>query len=148
MSSRRRVRGLVALSALLLGASVLSACDNGDDIQGGGSADDTTGASSGPSAGSGSSSGASDGASGSADATPAGMGTNVKHKTDVPVSTELKVFRSTGGSAPSPSAAPAASAPSTAPSPATAASGRPTTCSSRARRTPCRRASRVTTATW
>ena len=44
-SRRRRVRGLVALSALLLGTSMLSACDNGDDLAGGGSADDTTGAS-------------------------------------------------------------------------------------------------------
>src|SRR4051794_28469751 len=43
-SPRTRVRGLVAVSALLLGASMLSACDNGDDIQGG-SADDTTGVS-------------------------------------------------------------------------------------------------------
>jgi len=93
MSSRRRVRGLVALSALLLGASVLSACNNGDDIQGG-SADDTTGASSGDS--SGSTSGASDGSSASADVKPAGMGTNVKHQTDVPVSTELKVFAKNG----------------------------------------------------
>ena len=49
MSSRRhRVRGLVGLAALLLGASMLSACDNGPDLPGaGGSADDTTGASSG-----------------------------------------------------------------------------------------------------
>jgi hypothetical protein len=46
MSPRsRRVRGLVALAALLLGASMLSACDNGDDIIGGGSADDTSGSS-------------------------------------------------------------------------------------------------------
>ena len=31
-SSHARVRGLVALSALLLGTSMLTACDNGDDI--------------------------------------------------------------------------------------------------------------------
>ena len=42
-SSRRRIRGLVALSALLLSASVLTACDNGDDLPGAGSADDTAG---------------------------------------------------------------------------------------------------------
>ena len=86
MSSRqRRVRGLVALAALLLGASMLSACDNGDDIPGGGSADDTSGASAAsgdPSAGS----------SESSDDDPAGsVSTNVKRKTDVPVSTQLQV---------------------------------------------------------
>ena len=91
-SRRRRVRGLVALSALLLGTSMLSACDNGDDIDNGGSADDTTGASAGsgdPSADS------SDGSSDSED--PAGsVSTNIKRKTDVPVSTELQVFAHNG----------------------------------------------------
>jgi lipoprotein-anchoring transpeptidase ErfK/SrfK len=82
-SHRRRLRGLVALSALLLGASVLTACDNGEDIHGAGSADDTTGVSSG------SGSGDSDGDS---DEPPAGaISTNVKRKTDVPVSTVLTV---------------------------------------------------------
>jgi len=91
MSSRsRRVRGLVALVALLLGTSMLSACDNGDDILNGGSADDTTGASAGPS-------GSSD-ASGSAedDADAASVSTNIKRKTDVPVSTQLQVFARNG----------------------------------------------------
>jgi lipoprotein-anchoring transpeptidase ErfK/SrfK len=91
MSPRsRRVRGLVALSALLLGTSMLSACDNGDDILNGGSADDTTGASAGPS-------GSSD-ASGSAedDADAASVSTNIKRKTDVPVSTQLQVFARNG----------------------------------------------------
>jgi lipoprotein-anchoring transpeptidase ErfK/SrfK len=91
MSPRsRRVRGLVVLSALLLGTSMLSACDNGDDILNGGSADDTTGASTDPS-------GSSD-ASGSAedDADAASVSTNIKRKTDVPVSTQLQVFARNG----------------------------------------------------
>jgi lipoprotein-anchoring transpeptidase ErfK/SrfK len=91
MSPRsRRVRGLVVLSALLLGTSMLSACDNGDDILNGGSADDTTGASADPS-------GSSD-ASGSADddADAASVSTNIKRKTDVPVSTQLQVFARNG----------------------------------------------------
>jgi lipoprotein-anchoring transpeptidase ErfK/SrfK len=86
MSSRRhRVRGLVGLAALLLGASVLSACDNGSDLPGtGGAADDTTGASSGSSD--------SGDSSDSEDEPPAGsMSTNVKSKTDVPVDTVLTV---------------------------------------------------------
>jgi lipoprotein-anchoring transpeptidase ErfK/SrfK len=86
MSSRRhRVRGLVGLAALLLGASMLSACDNGPDLPGtGGSADDTTGVSE-----SGSPSGDS---SDSGDDQPVGsVSTNVKRKTDVPVSTLLTV---------------------------------------------------------
>jgi lipoprotein-anchoring transpeptidase ErfK/SrfK len=85
-STPRRLRGLVALASLLLGASMLSACDNGDDIVGGGSADDTTGAHNG--AGNDSSdSGDSD------DDTPAGsISTNIKHRTDVPVSTQLLVM--------------------------------------------------------
>jgi lipoprotein-anchoring transpeptidase ErfK/SrfK len=90
-SRRRRVRGLVALSALLLGTSMLSACDNGDDILNGGSADDTTGASTDASNGS--------DASGSADAEDpdaASFSTNIKHKTDVPVSTQLLVFAKNG----------------------------------------------------
>ncbi len=86
MSSRRhRVRGLVGLAALLLGASMLSACDNGPDLPGvGDSADDTAGANS----GSDDSSDSSD----SEDAPPAGsVSTNVKRKTDVPVDTVLTV---------------------------------------------------------
>jgi lipoprotein-anchoring transpeptidase ErfK/SrfK len=83
------VRGLVALSALLLGVSMLSACDNGDDIAGGGSADDTTGAS----AGSDASSGGSDDSSDSDDDAEVGtVSTNIKRKADVPVSTRLQVF--------------------------------------------------------
>ena len=83
----------MALSALLLGTSMLSACDNGDDIANGGSADDTTGASADseqrllgrvrrlvglrrPDAGS--------------------VSTNIKRKTDVPVSTQLLVFAHNG----------------------------------------------------
>jgi lipoprotein-anchoring transpeptidase ErfK/SrfK len=92
MSSRRhRVRGLVGLAALLLGASMLSACDNGPDLPGtGGSADDTTGASSG-SSDSGDDS-ESDSDSDSEDEEPAGsVSTNVKGKTDVPVDTLLTV---------------------------------------------------------
>ncbi len=89
-SHRRRFRGLVALSALLLGASVLTACDNGEDIPGAGSADDTTGVSS----DSGSGAGDSDADS---DEPPAGsISTNVKHKTDVPVSTVLTVAAQNG----------------------------------------------------
>jgi lipoprotein-anchoring transpeptidase ErfK/SrfK len=87
---------LVALAALLLGTSMLSACDNGDDIVGGGSADDTTDPSAGSSNGS---SDASDGASGSANADNPDAGsvsTNIKHKTDVPVSTQLLVFAHNG----------------------------------------------------
>ena len=75
---------------------------------------------------------------------PAGsISTNVKRKTDVPVSTLLTVFAKNGrlstvtvsGSGDVGAARPARS-------PATAASGRPATCSSPARRTPSRRASR------
>ncbi len=89
MSSRRtRVRGLLALSALVLGASMLSACDNGEDINAGGRADDTTGASTGAGA---PSSGSSD--DGSDSAAEAGtVSTNIKRRTDVPVSTQLQVF--------------------------------------------------------
>jgi lipoprotein-anchoring transpeptidase ErfK/SrfK len=88
-SSPRRLRGLVALASLLLGAAMLSACDNGQDITGGGSADDTTGSHSGsgtdPSNSSGDGSGSED--------TPAGsISTNIKHRTDVPVSTQLLVM--------------------------------------------------------
>jgi lipoprotein-anchoring transpeptidase ErfK/SrfK len=91
MSPRsRRVRGLVALASLLLGASMLSACDNGDDIIGGGSADDTSGSS----ADSGNDpSGSSTDSDSSDDDTPdATFSTNVKRKTDVPVSTQLLVI--------------------------------------------------------
>jgi lipoprotein-anchoring transpeptidase ErfK/SrfK len=92
-SRRRRVRGLVALSALLLGTSMLSACDNGDDIVGGGSADDTTGVSADSS--NDSSPGASD--SGDAEDPDAGsVSTNIKRKSDVPVSTQLLVFAHNG----------------------------------------------------
>jgi lipoprotein-anchoring transpeptidase ErfK/SrfK len=99
MSSRRRgqhgARGLVALAALLLGASVLSACDNGDDIHGKGSADDTSGTSAGSGndpSGSSSDSGDSD----SGDTPSASFSTNIKHKTDVPVSTQLLVLAHNG----------------------------------------------------
>jgi lipoprotein-anchoring transpeptidase ErfK/SrfK len=81
----------VALSALLLGTSMLSACDNGDDILNGGSADDTTGASADASNGS--------DASESADAEDPDAGsfsTNIKRKTDVPVSTQLLLFAKNG----------------------------------------------------
>jgi lipoprotein-anchoring transpeptidase ErfK/SrfK len=89
------VRGLVALSALLLGASMLSACDNGDDIVGGSSADGATGASAG------SSDDPSSGASGSSDdpsddAEAGTVSTNIKRKTDVPVSTQLLVMAHNG----------------------------------------------------
>ena len=87
MSSRRpSLRGLVALSALLLGTSMLTACDNGDDILNGGSADDTTGSSA--DAGNGSSSDSDD----SEDPDAGSFSTNVKRKTDVPVSTQLLVI--------------------------------------------------------
>jgi lipoprotein-anchoring transpeptidase ErfK/SrfK len=87
-SSPRRLRGLVALASLLLGATMLSACDNGDDIVGGGSADDTTGTHS--SSGTDPSDGSS---SDSEDDAPAGsISTNIKHRTDVPVSTQLLVM--------------------------------------------------------
>ena len=91
-SSPRRLRGLVALASLLLGAAMLSGCDNGDDIAGGGSADDTSGAhSSSGSDPSGSSS------SDSEDDTPTGsISTNIKHRTDVPVSTQLLVMAHNG----------------------------------------------------
>jgi lipoprotein-anchoring transpeptidase ErfK/SrfK len=97
MSSRRsRFRGLVALSALLLGASMLSACDNGDDIEGGGSADDSSGVSTDSSTGSDPSSGSSDHSDDSDDAEAGSVSTNIKRKTDVPVSTQLKVFAKNG----------------------------------------------------
>jgi len=92
MSPRsRRVRGVVALAALLLGASMLSACDNGDDIIGGGSADDTSGTSA--DSGNDPSGSADSDSSDSDDDTPAAtFSTNVKRKTDVPVSTQLLVI--------------------------------------------------------
>ena len=90
-SRRRRVRGLVALSALLLGTSMLSACDNGDDILNGGSADDTTGASADASNGS----DASDSAD-AEDPDAASFSTNIKRKADVPVSTQLLLFAKNG----------------------------------------------------
>ena len=98
MSSRQhRARGLVGLAALLLAASVLSACDNGPDLPGtGGSADDTTGASSDPSGTAGDDSGDS-GDSDDSDDQPAGsVTTNVKRKADVPVDTQLTVSATDG----------------------------------------------------
>jgi lipoprotein-anchoring transpeptidase ErfK/SrfK len=92
-SPRTRVRGLVALSALLLSASMLSACDNGEDLQG--SADDTTGASAGSSTGSATDSSDDPSASSSGDtggSEPGSLSTNIKRRTDVPVSTALQVF--------------------------------------------------------
>src|SRR4051794_14832649 len=96
MSSRRhRARGLVALAALLLGASMLSACDNGSDLSGtGGSADDTAGASS-------DASGSSHGddspdSSDSSDEPVGSISTNVKRKSDVPVDTLLTVSATDG----------------------------------------------------
>jgi lipoprotein-anchoring transpeptidase ErfK/SrfK len=96
MSSRQhRARGLVGLAALLLGASMLSACDNGPDLPGtGGSADDTTGASSDASGTAGDD---DSGDSGDSDDQPAGsVSTNVKRKTDVPVDTQLTVSATDG----------------------------------------------------
>jgi lipoprotein-anchoring transpeptidase ErfK/SrfK len=86
-SRRRRVRGLVALSALLLGTSMLSACDNGDDILNGGSADDTNSASAGSS-----NDASADDSSDSEDPDAGTFSTNIKSKTDVPVSTQLLVI--------------------------------------------------------
>ena len=74
---RRRLRGLVALSALLLGASVLTACDNGDDLPGKASADDTAQNAAGDS---GTDSGDSGDSSDEPDAPAATMSTNVKKK--------------------------------------------------------------------
>ena len=94
MSSRRpRLRGLVALSALLLGTSMLSACDNGDDIANGGSADDANGTSDASNDGT---SDGSDDSSDSEDADAGSVSTNIKSKTDVPVSTQLLVIAHNG----------------------------------------------------
>jgi len=92
-SPHARLRGLVALFALLLCTAVLTACDNGDDIPGAGSADDTAGAHDSSSADDGgSSSDSSDGPD-----EPAGsIATNVKKKTGVPVSTLLTVSAENG----------------------------------------------------
>jgi lipoprotein-anchoring transpeptidase ErfK/SrfK len=87
-SCRHRVRGLVGLAALLLGASMLSACDNGPDLPGTGSVDDTSGVSS---DGGSSSSDGSDDSPDSEDQPTGSFSTNVKRKTDVPVSTVLTV---------------------------------------------------------
>lgn len=89
-SRQRRVRGLVAVSALLLATATLTACDNGEDIAGG-SADDTNGASAGAGSSDDPSSGSSDDA-GSEDAEAGSVSTNIKRKTDVPVSTQLLVM--------------------------------------------------------
>lgn len=90
MSPRpRRLRGLVALTALLLGVSVLTACDNGDDLPGAGAADDTAGAAA--DGGSSGSDASSDPDSEGDDAPAGSMTTNVKAKADVPVSTLLEV---------------------------------------------------------
>jgi len=94
MSSRRpRLRGLVALAALLLGTSMLSACDNGDDIANGGSADDANGTSDASNDGT---SDGSDDSSDSEDADAGSVSTNIKSKTDVPVSTQLLVIAHNG----------------------------------------------------
>ena len=92
-SRRRRVRGLVALSALLLGTSMLSACDNGDDIAAAARpttprAPPPTPAATRPRR-----------VRRSADAEDPDAGsvsTNIKRKTDVPVSTQLLVFAHNG----------------------------------------------------
>ena len=77
---------------LLLGASALTACDNGPDIAGGGSAQETAGLSSG--------SESSDGASSGDDTTEgpnADVDVNVeRNATDVPVDTELTVTAKDG----------------------------------------------------
>ncbi|MXG92150.1 L,D-transpeptidase [Nocardioides flavescens] len=95
MSQRRpahRLRGLVALSALLLGASVLTACDNGPDIAGGGSAQETAGLSSGSESSNGASSGDD-----TTDGPNADVDVNVeRNATDVPVDTELTVTAKDG----------------------------------------------------
>ena len=86
MSSRQhRVRGLVGLAALLLGASMLSACDNGPDLPGIGDSAETprvpTPAPTTPMT-----------PRTPRTARPAGsVSTNVKSKTDVPVDTVLAV---------------------------------------------------------
>jgi len=85
-SVNARLRGLVAVSALVLGASVLTACDNGDDLPG--AADDSAGAQDSSSPGSGDSSSPSDDGK---DAPAASISTNVKKKSGVPVSTLLEV---------------------------------------------------------
>jgi lipoprotein-anchoring transpeptidase ErfK/SrfK len=93
MSARRhRVRGLVGLAALLLGASMLSACDNGDDIPGA-SAGDSAGGSTAPGSGSGSDD--SSGSSDSEDQPSGSISTNVE-KSGVPVSTVLEVSAEDG----------------------------------------------------
>jgi len=82
------------LLALLLSASALTACDNGDDLPGAGSADDTSGASNGSATDDGGASGSADPAS---DDAPAGsISTNVKKKAGVPVSTLLTVSAKDG----------------------------------------------------
>ncbi len=89
-SRRRRVRGLVALSALLLSAATLTACDNGEDIANG-AAGDGTGASADADSGA-SGDPSSDSSEDAEDAEPASVSTNLKRKSDVPVSTQLLVM--------------------------------------------------------
>ncbi len=95
-SPHARLRGPVALLAqlvaLLLCASVLTACDNGDDLPGSGSADDTAGASEGSSTDNGDSGSSDD----EEDAPVGSITTNVKKKTGVPVSTLLTVSAENG----------------------------------------------------
>src|SRR5689334_19360056 len=93
-SVHARLRGLVAVSALVLGASVLTACDNGDDLPGAGAVDDSAGAQDGSSPGSGDSSGPSD--DGDDDAPAGSISTNIKKKSGVPVSTLLEVSAQNG----------------------------------------------------
>jgi len=94
MSQRRavrRVRGLVAASALLLGASVLTACDNGPDIGATGSAEETAGLSSGSESSAGATSDDGD------DGPAPDVDVNVeRNAADVPVDTELTVTATDG----------------------------------------------------
>lgn len=94
MSSRRRFRGLVALSALLVSASLLTACDNGEDIPG--SADGTAGAAAGSSSDDGGGSGSAGDPGSDPDAPAATISTNLPGKADVPVSTLLEVTADNG----------------------------------------------------